>query len=101
MGPGSRSRWGSGKERETSRQRPEWAGSVAEEQYEGREGSRVRGAVVGPFVVNLWLLSTLDPEDGGIQAAARPQNPKNHSAKRTTFPLLINIPVTLDSGPLS
>ena len=81
LGPGSRSRWGSGKERETSRQRPEWAGGVAEEQYEGREGSRVRGAVVGPFVVNLWLLSTLDPEDGGIQAAAMtgnkwPQSPR-------------------------
>ena len=29
------------------------------------------------------------------------QNPKNHSAKHTTFPLLIRAPVTLDSGPPS
>ena len=67
--------------RETSRQRPEWAEGVAEEQYRGRKGSRVRGAVVGPFVANLWRLSTLDPEDGGIRAAAMtgnkwPQSPR-------------------------
>ena len=57
-----------------SRQRPKGTGGVAEGQYRGGEGSRVRGAVVGPFVVNLWLLSTLDPEDGGIQAATTTGN---------------------------
>ena len=57
-----------------SRQRPKGTGGVAEGQYWGGEGSRVRGAVVGPFVVHLWLLSTLDPEDGGIQAATTTGN---------------------------